>query len=90
MLTIIEETRHSDLLELGVSPRGSLALLRAARALAFVEGRNYVIPDDIKRLAIPVLTHRVMPRSVGTVRSERMREAERIIADIVASVAIPL
>ena len=60
MLAIVERTRTHESLALGVSPRGAQALYRAAQALALVEGRDYVIPDDVKRLAVPVFAHRVV------------------------------
>ena len=60
MLAIVEKTRAHESLALGVSPRGAQALYRAAQALAMVEGRDYVIPDDIKRLVIPVFAHRIV------------------------------
>ena len=63
LVSIVEATRRSSLLSLGVSPRGSLALLRAARARALTEGRDYVVPDDIQDLAIAALAHRVIPRA---------------------------
>src|SRR5215813_4344764 len=60
VLAIVTATRRSRLLALGVSPRGSLALLRAARAHALADGRDYLVPDDVKRLAVPALAHRVL------------------------------
>ncbi|MBM4081475.1 MAG: MoxR family ATPase, partial [Planctomycetes bacterium] len=69
LLAIIAETRRSNHLKVGASPRASLFLLRAAQARARVEGRDYCIPDDIKRLVAPVLAHRLIPkgrRSAGT------------------------
>jgi len=67
ILAIAEGTRNSDELEIGVSPRGNLNLFRAAQALALIEGRNYCVPDDVKRLAVPVLAHRVVDKiSRGT------------------------
>src|SRR5688500_15761508 len=56
-LQIVEKTRNSEFLSLGVSPRGSLALLRACQSRAYVQGRDYCLPDDVKRLAAPVLAH---------------------------------
>jgi MoxR-like ATPase len=61
LLTLVRATRTHPDLTLGVSPRGSVAFYRAVQALAYLEGRHYVIPDDIKRLAIPVLAHRLIP-----------------------------
>jgi MoxR-like ATPase len=63
LVSIVETTRRSSLLSLGVSPRGSLALLRAARARALTEGRDYVVPDDIQELAVAALAHRIIPKA---------------------------
>ncbi len=63
LLALVTATRRSPMLTLGVSPRGSLALLRAARARALAEARDYVVPDDIKDLAIAALAHRVIVRT---------------------------
>jgi MoxR-like ATPase len=63
LMAVVAATRTSPLLALGVSPRGSRALLRAAQAAALADGRQYVVPDDVKRLCLPVLAHRVVPRS---------------------------
>ena len=66
MLAIVEQTRHHESLALGVSPRGSQALYRAVQALALLEGRDYAIPDDVKRLAVPVFAHRVVINTRNT------------------------
>ena len=63
LVALVTATRRSPLLALGVSPRGSLALLRAARARALAEGRDYLVPDDIKELAVPALAHRVIAKA---------------------------
>ena len=76
LMALVAATRTSTLLTLGVSPRGSRSLLRAAQAGALADGRRYVVPDDVKRLAVPVLAHRVVPRS-GAVDGDA---AIRIIA----------
>ncbi|HEY3176319.1 MAG TPA: MoxR family ATPase [Candidatus Polarisedimenticolia bacterium] len=60
LVEIVNETRRSGAIEMGVSPRGSVSLYRAAQALALVEGRDFVTPDDIKELAVPVLAHRLV------------------------------
>jgi MoxR-like ATPase len=60
LLAIVKATRTSPLLTLGVSPRGSLALLRLARAQALADGRDFLVPDDVKSLAVPALAHRVI------------------------------
>ncbi len=88
VLEIVSRTRSSEELEIGVSPRGGLSLSRAAQALALIEGRNYVLPDDVKRLAVPILAHRVIRRaSLGSARSRSERE---IIAEIVGSAPVPV
>ena len=90
MLTIVDRTRSFESLSLGVSPRGAQALYRASQALALLEGRDYVIPDDIKRLVGPVFAHRVVinTRAVLTQRSTEL--AERILQDILTLVDVPL
>jgi len=90
MLAIVEKTRSHESLALGVSPRGAQALYRAAQALALVEGRDYVIPDDIKRLVVPVFAHRVAinPRASLAQRSTEL--AERILQEIMTLVEVPL
>lgn len=89
LLAIVAATRESRRLRLGVSTRGATALQRAAQAHAFLEDRAYVIPDDIKRLALPVLAHRIILDSAlpgdGT-----QRDRERLLRDIVESVSVPL
>ena len=90
IMTIVEATRRSEFLLIGVSPRGSLALRRAAQAIAYFEGRDYCIPDDIKRLVLPVLAHRVVVSSKYSSPYKRSEEAEAILAEILQSVEIPL
>src|SRR5467141_3998793 len=63
LIRIVRATRDADILDLGVSPRGSLSLYHAAQALAFIEGREFVIPDDIKRLVVPIFAHRIVVNS---------------------------
>jgi MoxR-like ATPase len=90
ILAIVEATRHSEFLLIGASPRGSLALRRAAQALAYFEGRDYCIPDDIKRLVLPVLAHRVIVSSKYSSPHKRNEEAEAILAEILGSIEVPL
>ena len=90
LLSIVQATRQSDLLSLGVSTRGALALNRAAKALALVRGRTYCLPDDIKELAPTVLSHRIMVTRMHGVRQQSFEQAERIIQDIVDSVPVPV
>ena len=87
VLAIVTATRRSRMLALGVSPRGSLALLRAARAHALVDGRNYLVPDDVKRLAVPALAHRVL--LAGPAADGGGAGAEAVIRTIVQDVPVP-
>ena len=90
MLAIVERTRNHESLALGVSPRGSQALYRAVQALALVEGREYAIPDDVKRLAVPVFAHRVVINTRTTLGQRRADIGERIIEEILSQVDVPL
>jgi MoxR-like ATPase len=90
MLAIVEKTRAHDSLALGVSPRGSQGLYRAAQALALVEGRDFAIPDDIKRLAGPVFAHRVVVNARAALAQRRGDLGDRIIEDILTQVDVPL
>ena len=88
ILEIAARTREARGLMLGVSPRGCLMLYRAAQSRAVVEGRKYVIPDDIKRLALPVLCHRVIEKSRDAGGSRK--DAENVLAEIVEDVPVPI
>lgn len=88
LLHIIQETRQSPFLELGTSPRGALALRRAAQSNAFIEGRDFVIPDDIKKVAIPVLVHRLILKSI-TNESES-ETSEKVVQEILDRVPVPI
>jgi MoxR-like ATPase len=89
-LAIVEKTRQHEYLSLGVSPRGSMMLYRAGQALAFLEGRNYCIPDDFKRLILPVFSHRcvVSSRYISTLKKSDQTEA--ILEGIIESTPVPL
>lgn len=88
LLAIVRKTRGHKHLTVGVSPRGSVALTRASQAHAFLAGRDYVMPDDIKAMAGPVLAHRVI--GTGLDAEAAADERESIIADVVASVDVPI
>jgi MoxR-like ATPase len=87
LLDLIAATRHHPDIHLGGSTRASLSLYRAAQALALVEGRDYVIPDDIKRLAPAVLAHRILPRAAR--QGGAADDAEEILRDVLAQTPIP-
>ncbi len=88
ILAIVNRTRENEQLEVGVSPRGSLYLFRATQALAYVEGRNYVVPDDVKRLAVPVLSHRVITK--GLMHQNSTLFAQELIRSILGTVPVPV
>ena len=90
LLAIVQATRRSELLSLGVSTRGALALNKTAKALALVRGRDYCLPDDIKELAPIVLSHRVMLSRSQGMRGQSLEQAERIVLDIVDTVPVPV
>ncbi len=90
MLAIVHQTRESDALSMGVSPRGAQALYRASQALAAVDSRDYVTPDDVKQLAVPVFAHRVVVNTRTTLNQRSAAAAERVIHDILARVDVPL
>jgi|YelNatPaOPRAMG01_1025707.scaffolds.fasta_scaffold47911_1 MoxR-like ATPase len=90
LLAIVEKTRNHPDLVLGVSPRGSMMLYRAAQAMALLEGRNYCVPDDIKRLVLPVFAHRMIVSSNYASSPKKPTQAEVILREIVESVPVPL
>jgi len=90
LLAIISETRRSELIALGASTRGAMALHKTAKALALVRDRDYCLPDDIKELAPMVLAHRVTLHASQSTRRHRSEEAEQVLRDIVESVPVPL
>jgi MoxR-like ATPase len=89
LVAIVAATRRSPLLTLGVSPRGSLALLRAARARALADGREYLVPDDIKELAVAALAHRVMVKARLSAPGVAGMDGEAAIQTILQDVPIP-
>lgn len=84
---ITRQTRDLKIAQLGVSPRGTLALARACKSYALIQGRTYVIPDDVKRLAVPVLSHRIV---VSQDMFYRGKSQEEIVQEILDSVPVPV
>lgn len=82
IVQIIEATRNPSKISMGVSPRGTLALVRALQAYALVHGRNYVVPEDIKELAVPVLAHRIVLQGIGQDREAAIDCIGRILSQI--------
>ncbi len=87
IVNIARATRDHEAIELGASPRATLALYQSAQALAAIQGRSYVIPDDVKRLSSAVLTHRVLLSTQVVLRG---RTPEEVFAEIVNSVPVPV
>lgn len=76
IVDLIQETRKNPKVLVGISPRGGISLLKAAKSLAYIRGRDYVIPDDIQEMAVPVLSHRIILKSnIGITSDEIIREA---------------
>lgn len=90
LMRIVAATRDSEMLDLGVSPRGTLSLFRAAQALALTEERSYCIPDDIKRLVLPVFAHRILVSTRFASSMRRSEEAEAVLTEIMKTVSVPL
>jgi MoxR-like ATPase len=90
LIRIVRATREAEILDLGVSPRGSLALYHASQALAFIEGRDFAIPDDIKRLVVPIFAHRIVVNSRYSTGLRRSDEAEAALQEILKTVSVPL
>ena len=86
IVDLTTRTRQSSDVYLGASPRGSLALFRTGQALAAIHGRDYVLPDDIQMLAVPVLGHRII---VGPAARLREVSADRIVREIVENTPVP-
>lgn len=90
MMAIVEATRRHESLSLGVSPRGAQALYRATQALALIEGRDYALPDDVKRLAVPVFAHRVVINTRVALAQRTSDLGDRILEEILTKVEVPL
>jgi len=87
IIAIAQSTRSHKGIKLGASPRASLNLYLASQALAAIRGRNYVIPDDVKHLAIPVFAHRTIVKAETGIRGQ---SAESLIKEIVDTVPVPV
>jgi MoxR-like ATPase len=90
VLEIVDRTRQTEQLSLGVSPRGAVMLRRAAQARAYLEGRDYCLPDDFKRLILPVFAHRVVVSSRYVSTQRKSQQTEDILREIVDTTRVPL
>jgi MoxR-like ATPase len=85
-IELVTATRESTDLRLGASPRATLQMLRTARAVAALDGRDYVLPDDLQTLAVPVLAHRIIPTAEAQLGR---RTTDAIVADLVHRIPLP-
>ncbi len=90
LMTLVSATRQSEYLTLGVSPRGAMALYRAAQSRAFAQGRYYCIPDDVKQLAAAVFSHRVIVSTKHSSPLQKGEESRAIIQELIEEVEVPL
>lgn len=90
LMALVHATRTDARLRVGVSPRGAIALFRAARAYALMDGRRYLVPDDVRTMAPPCLAHRLLPAGASSATSEAHDEARGILEDIVADTPVPV
>src|SRR5688572_28245169 len=86
VVDLVTATRQAPELRLGASPRSTLQLVRAARAQAALDGRDYVLPDDVQELAGPVLAHRLLPTAEAQVSR---RTPEAVVAELVSRIPLP-
>jgi MoxR-like ATPase len=86
ILEVVRRTRTSSAIALGGSPRASLSLYRATQALALIHGRDFVLPDDVKRLAVPVLAHRIVLNTEAYLHNTGKEE---LIGDILSDIPVP-
>jgi len=89
-LSIVRKTRESGQFSLGVSPRGSQMLYRAAQAMAFLDGRSFCTPEDIKPLVVPVFAHRVVLNGLYSSTLKKSEQTEQVIQEIVESTPVPM
>jgi MoxR-like ATPase len=87
VVRVVRATREHEAVELGVSPRGTLALYKAAQALAAIRGRGFVLPDDVKHLAPSLLTHRII---ISPQTRLRGRRPEEVVMEVVETVPVPV
>lgn len=90
VMAIVHRTREVPGFRLGVSPRGSVALFRAARAYALVRGRDYLVPDDVRDLAVPALAHRLLPAGMGAATLDAHEQAAGLLESILDEVEVPV
>jgi MoxR-like ATPase len=90
LLNVVRRTREDPRLQVGVSPRGTVALFRAARAYALVQGRDFLVPDDILELVVPCLAHRLLPVGMTATTAEAHQETTVLLEQILQEVPVPV
>ncbi|MEC7847764.1 MAG: MoxR family ATPase [Gemmatimonadota bacterium] len=90
VMDIVQRTRVDARLQMGVSPRGAIGLLGASRAYALLSGRDFLVPSDVQKLAMPCLAHRILPVGAAAASHEAHEEAGAIVQDILQDVAVPV
>ncbi len=90
LMEIVRRTRIEPRLRIGVSPRGAIALFRAARAYALLSARTFLVPSDVQRLVVPCLAHRLVPIGTSGATHEAQEESARVLDDIMEAVPVPV
>jgi MoxR-like ATPase len=90
LMRVVRATREDARLRMGVSPRGAIGLLRAARAYALVDGREFMVPDDVQRLVVPCLAHRLLPVGASAATAEAHEEGAALLEEILTTVPLPV
>jgi MoxR-like ATPase len=90
VMDIVQRTRVDPRLQMGVSPRGAIGLLGASRAYALLSGRNFLVPSDVQKLAMPCLAHRILPVGASAASHEAHEEAGAIVRDILEDIPVPV
>lgn len=90
VMAIVQRTRVEPRLHMGVSPRGAIGLLGASRAFALLNGRDFLVPSDVQKLAVPCLAHRILPVGASAASHEAHEEAAAIVRDILEDIAVPV
>ena len=90
LMTVVQATRAEPRFRAGASTRGAIALLRAARGYALVDGREFLVPDDVRRLVVPVLAHRLLPAGAASATGEAYEEAVAMLQEILSRIPMPV
>jgi MoxR-like ATPase len=90
LMEIVRRTRVEPRLQIGVSPRGAVGLFRASRAYALIQGREYLVPDDILALTVPCLAHRILPVGTAASTAEAHQESAILLEEIIQEVPVPV